>query len=124
MKAILLVTHGSFSSQAKREVVALARKLKKKSKFPILCYAFLEINKPSIPKGIDLCVEKGASRIVILLNFLNSGKHVLRDISGIVKSAKKRHPGVVFQITSPVGQHPRIPDLFLEILHKASKPRE
>ena len=89
MRAVLLISHGSRSARTKQEVVSLVRKIQRQRKNSIVQYAFLELEKPSIPKGIDLCVKKGVREIVILLNFLNAGKHVDVDIPRIIQSAQR-----------------------------------
>ena len=116
MKAVLIVSHGSHSPKTKQEVVMLLQTLKKKAKADIYEYAFLEIEKPSIPEGIEKCVIAGGTEIIVLLNFLNSGKHVDTDIPEIVRQAQLRYPKIKFRMTSPVGQHPRIVDLFAEMI--------
>ena len=116
MKAILLISHGSHSPEAKEEVSLLLDKLKKKNHGEVFEYAFLEIESPSIPEGIQSCVEKGAKEIVILLNFLNSGRHVNQDVPRIISEAKVKYPHVSFVLTLPVGQHPNIIDLFLDLI--------
>ncbi len=119
MKAVLLVSHGSRSAKTKEEVLELISVLKSRSGVSIFECAFLELEHPGIPDGIDLCVNKGARDIVILLNFLNSGRHVNTDIPEIVKESAGRHPNVKLSITGPVGQHPKIADLFLDLLNHA-----
>lgn len=116
MKSVLLVSHGSRSAQTKVEVEALVNRLKKLNVAAIIHYAFLELETPSIPQGIDLCVQKGVSEIIILLNFLNSGKHVNEDIPTFIKQAQQKYPAVKFQITAPVGQHPGIDALFVDLI--------
>ena len=116
MKAVLLISHGSHSRKTKEEVASLVAELKNDSGVAIFEYAFLEIESPSIPEGIDICVKKGAREIIVLLNFLNSGKHVDADIPRIVKEAGIKYPNICFHITSPVGQHPGIKDLFQDLL--------
>lgn len=116
MKAILLVSHGSRAPETEKEIRDLIGQLKKVSKLPILEYAFLEITAPSIPEGIDTCIQKGAKEISVLLNFLNTGKHVNEDIPRIVDQAKKMYPNICFKITKPIGQHPGISGLFLDII--------
>ncbi len=116
MKAVLLVSHGSRISETKTEVKRLVDILRKKSSLPIFEYAFLEIEFPSIPEGIDMCVQKGATQIVILLNFFNTGRHVGLDIPRIVKEAQKKYPFLKFKITEPLGQHPGMVDLFLGMI--------
>lgn len=116
MKSVLLVSHGSRISETKTEVARFVNVLKEKSGLPIFEYAFLEIESPSIPQGIDICVQKGATEVVILLNFLNAGRHVDLDIPRIVKEAREKYPGVKFTMTKPMGQQAEIVDLFLEMI--------
>ena len=117
MKAVLLVSHGSRSPKTKEEVVSLVKKLKTKSGLAIVDYAFLEIESPSIPEGLEGCVNKGAKEIIVLLNFLNSGRHANDDIPAIVAEAQTKYPNVKIFITSPVGQHPKIVDLFTDLIN-------
>jgi len=116
MKAILLITHGSRSPKSREEIAELTDTLKKRSGLPVVEYCFLDVDKPTIPEGIEVCIAKGAKHITVLLNFLNSGNHVLRDIPALVDEAKKKHPQVSFMITEPIGQHPKIADLFLDLI--------
>lgn len=115
-KGVLLISHGSYSPKTIKEVKALVDVLKKKSSIKNFHYAFLEIASPSIPQGIDMCVDEGAEEIVILLNFLNSGKHVDQDIPRIVQEARLKYPKVKINITKPVGQHAGIMDLFVDLI--------
>lgn len=117
MKAVLLVSHGSHSPETKKEIQALLKRLQSKSGIKIFKFAFLEIASPNIPQGIEECVKEGAKEILILLNFLNSGKHVDRDIPAIIQEAKKRHPSVSIKMTHPIGQHTKIDEVFLEMIN-------
>lgn len=119
MKAILLISHGSRSPRSRQENLELTQKLKGLSGAVIAEAAFLEADTPSIPEGIDRCIAQGASEVVVLLNFLNSGKHVLTDIPALVDEGRRRHPGIIFRVTPPIGTHPRIGDLFLEWIRSA-----
>lgn len=116
MKAVLLISHGSRSSETKREISQLVDRLRSAGGADIIEFAFLELETPSIPQGIDMCVEKGATRVIVLLNFLNSGRHVNVDIPAIVEESKKKYPDISISITIPVGQHPGIDALFLDII--------
>ncbi len=117
MKAVLLISHGSHFPQTEQEVSAFVERLKQQSDIPIVEYAFLEITQPSISEGIDICVEKGATEVVILLNFLNAGKHVDEDIPHIVDEARNKHSDVKFTVTQPVGKHGQIVKLFLDMIY-------
>ena len=119
MRAILLVSHGSRSPRTKEEIFLLTEVLSQRLKGMIIEYAFLEIEVPSIPEGIDTCVSQGATDIVVTLNFLNSGRHVNDDIPAIVRSAQDKYPSIKFTISKPIGQHPQIPDLFIDLINNA-----
>ena len=99
--------------------MALTDVLKKKSGIPIMAFAFLEIETPDIPTGLDHCVEQGAQEVIVLLNFLNSGRHVNQDIPAIVEQAKIKYPNVRFSISQPVGQHEKIAELFTDLIAHA-----
>ncbi len=119
MRAVLFISHGSRSSKTKEEVVDLVQTLKFKTGIEIFEFAFLEIETPSIPQGLDLCVQKGASQVMVLLNFLNSGRHVNNDIPAIVREAQRKYPQVRFSISQPIGQHVKMADLFVDLIQHA-----
>ncbi|MDE2028084.1 MAG: CbiX/SirB N-terminal domain-containing protein [Candidatus Omnitrophica bacterium] len=118
MKAVLIVSHGSRSPETKKEVSALVSSVSSCLPGVLVDYAFLEIEPPSIPEGIDTCVTGGAIEIVVALNFLNSGRHACEDIPALVQTAQKKYPSVKFSITKPIGQHARIPNLFVDLINE------
>jgi sirohydrochlorin ferrochelatase len=117
MKVVLFVSHGSKSKVARKEVEKLAIQLRGKSGLDVVA-AFLDVNEPNIPQGIAECVMRGASKIIILLNFLNSGNHVLKDIPRILEEEKKKFPQVQFILTQAIGQHAQVCDLFLDLIQR------
>jgi sirohydrochlorin ferrochelatase len=119
MKAILLVSHGSRSPKTKEEIVVLAGVLRQRLPQDIVEFAFLEIEAPSIPEGIDICVSQGATVVIVTLNFLNAGRHVDQDIPAIVLTAQKKYPKVKLVISKPIGQHAQIPNLFIDLINEA-----
>lgn len=116
--AILFISHGSRSEKTIQEIKNLLLKLREKIDIPIVEFAFLEIEKPSIAEGIDICIDKGADNILILLNFLNAGRHVDTDIPEIIHTSQKKHPHVSIKMSQPIGQHPQIVDLFADLIKK------
>jgi len=119
MKAILLVSHGSRSPKTKEEICSLVDILRQRLPKEIIEFAFLEIEMPSIPEGIDRCVSQGAMDVVVTLNFLNAGRHVNDDIPAIVLAAQKKYPAIKFAITKPLGQHVQVPNLFIDLINDA-----
>ena len=122
MRAVLFISHGSRFPKTEEEVHGFVEKLKQKSKIPIFEYTFLDVMPPSIPEGIDACVKKGATEIIVLLNFLNAGRHVDEDIPYIIEEARTRYPKVRFKISKPVGQHSEIIDLFVNMINERDQP--
>lgn len=114
MKALLLVAHGSRRSQSNDEVVVLADRLKDhcSDQYKIIHSAFLELTDPQIPAGIQQCIDDGATSVIVLPYFLNSGRHVTEDIPSIVNTKALEHPQIDISIASHVGGS----DLMMELL--------
>jgi sirohydrochlorin ferrochelatase len=119
MNAVLLVSHGSRSPETKEEILVLVNDLRQRLTGSIVEYAFLEIEHPSIPEGIDRCISQGATELVVILNFLNAGRHVNEDIPAIVQAYKKKFPQIKFTISKPIGQHVQVPKLFIDLINNA-----
>ena len=112
MRAILLVSHGSRSPKTKEEISALVNILRQSLPEDIVEFAFLEIESPNIPEGIDKCVSQGATHVVVTLNFLNAGRHVNEDIPAIVLAAQKKYPQIKFTISQAHRPTPPNPQSF------------
>ena len=81
--------------------------------------AYLELETPSIPQGVDNFVKQGATEIIIALNFLNSGKHVDQDIPAIINACRRQYPHVSIRIAPPLSKHPAISQIFLDLIKHA-----
>jgi len=115
MKALLLVAHGSRRAKSNDEVIAMAKKLKKHclGDFDIVSPAFLELAEVLIPDGIRQCVDDGATSIIVLPYFLNSGRHVIEDIPEIVNAEKEHYPDVSIKISSHLGASELMMDVLI-----------
>jgi len=115
MKALLLVAHGSRRKQSNDEVILLADKLRDtcSRQYAIVHAAFLELADVLIPDGIKQCVDDGASSIVVLPYFLNSGRHVVEDIPGIVNSTTRLYPDIDINIAPHLGASSLMVDLVI-----------
>ena len=115
MKALLLIAHGSRRKQSNDEVVMLADRLKQNcsEQYSIIHAGFLELAEPLIPDGIKKCVDDGATSIIVLPYFLNSGRHVVEDIPNIVEQARSHYPGVDIRIAQHLGASSLMMDLLI-----------
>jgi len=105
MKALLLVAHGSRRKQSNEEVILLAEKLKNQcsAQYTIIHAGFLELSAPLIPDGIKQCVDDGATSIIVLPYFLNSGRHVIEDIPSVINETRALYPHVKINIAQHIG---------------------
>ena len=114
MKALVLVAHGSRRKQSNEEVVELATKLKLhcNNEYDMVHAGFLELASPSIPEGIQNCIDAGATQVTVLPYFLNSGRHVVEDIPNEVNQARAANPKSDIRIA----QHLGASDLMMDLL--------
>ena len=115
MKELLLVAHGSRRKQSNDEVILLAEKLKHEcsQQYSIVNAAFLELSEVLIPDGIKQCVTDGASSIIVLPYFLNSGRHVVEDIPHIINDCIGKHPGIEISLAAHIGASSLMVDLLI-----------
>ena len=116
MHALLLVAHGSRRSESNDEVRELTEKLaqRARARYPIVRCGFLELAEPSIPDGIEQCIQDGATEVVVLPYFLSAGRHVVTDIPNDVRGKQTEHPQVTIRIAPYLGASEGVSDLLLE----------
>jgi len=116
MKALLVVAHGSRRAASNDEVRTLSKRLAEvQSEFDFVESAFLEIAEPSIPDGLETCIERGASEVVILPHFLAAGRHVIEDIPAEVAPVGIKYPEVTVRITPHLGASSLMIDAMLDL---------
>ena len=118
LKALLVVAHGSRREASNEEVRDLAQRLaRRQGEFEFVHSAFLEIAEPSIPAGLERCIDQGARDIVVLPHFLAAGRHVIEDIPAEIESVKTSYPHVSIRITPHLGASDRMVDAMLDLAH-------
>ncbi len=115
MKVMLLIAHGSRKQAANDEIGEMAARVQALAgdNYAAVLPAFLEIAEPDIHRGLENCVEMGATEIVAVPYFLAAGKHVARDIPSELECARAGHPGVRIDMAPYVGGHEAMADLVL-----------
>jgi len=117
--AVLLIAHGSRHAAANEDLHQLVARILAKGDYPIVEAAFLELAEPDIPKAGDRCVEKGASRVLMIPYFLSEGVHLTRDLIAARNDLQKRHPSVAFHLEKPLGPDPLLDQLVEERIKQA-----
>ena len=116
---VILLGHGSRAPEANEAMYEVARRLGERWPEYRFGTAFLEINAPSIPEGIDLAAEAGAERILLLPYFLHLGNHVQKDLPRFMEEGRRRHPGVEIVLGAHLGFHPMLVEVAEERLLEA-----
>lgn len=117
--AILMMAHGSRIAEANdaaREVAAMVREM---TGFEIVEVSFREMHEPNIQNGIDVCVAKGAERILLMPYFLFMGAHVLHDLPEEIEAAQKRYPGLIMEMGAHLGAHRKLAEIESERIGEA-----
>jgi sirohydrochlorin ferrochelatase len=111
MKALLLIAHGSRRAEANADLVYIAEQLAARGTYPLVQVSYLELAEPSIPDGGALCVQRGATEVILLPYFLSPGNHVREDMTAARAQLAARFPQVRFRLAEPLGRHPLLLDV-------------
>lgn len=114
MEAILLLGHGSRLTSANAALKEIAHLVKEIGDIQIVERAFLQFGKPDFFDGVSACVSKGAKKIIVHPYFLYKGRHFQEDILEMIEEARKKHNGIEFVLTQPLGVHENIAKVVLE----------
>lgn len=115
MKAILLIDHGSVKVEANEMLGAVASMVQEMvGPDVIVGYAHMELAEPSIARGFEVCVQRGATEVVAFPYMLSPGKHSTRDIPRLVAEAAAKYAGVTYTVTPAFGVHEKLGEVILE----------
>lgn len=115
MKHLLVVAHGSRRAASNDEVRELVYQMRRHNQaYDRVDCAFLELAEPSIPDGIQNCIDSGAEEVIVLPYFLAAGTHVVNDIPDLIRGKQEEHPEMVIRQVGHVGALPGMIDLMLK----------
>jgi len=109
--ALQLIAHGSRRAEANADLEHVAAEVRARGRYPVVQVSFLELAEPDIEGGGALCVEAGASDVILLPYFLSPGKHVVEDLTAARDRLAARFPAVRFTLAEPLGRHPLLIDV-------------
>ena len=109
--ALQLIAHGSRRAEANADLEHVAAEVRTRGRYPVVQVSFLELAEPDIEGGGALCVEAGASDVILLPYFLSPGKHVVEDLTAACDRLAARFPAVRFTLAEPLGRHPLLIDV-------------
>jgi sirohydrochlorin cobaltochelatase len=119
MEAILLVGHGSRDAEGNEELLRFADMVRLGAPEHHIETCFLEFANPDIARGIVNCVEKGATRVVLVPVILLAAGHAKIHIPAEIDKAKRKYPHVQFAYGRPIGVHQKVIDIIRSRLAEA-----
>jgi sirohydrochlorin ferrochelatase len=125
MQALLIVAHGSRRTESNEEIRALARQVTQQTgdTYGFVGNAFLELAEPSIPDGIQQCIELGAETVTIMPFFLSAGRHVVADVPQLVREKQREYPAVQIRLAPYLGVSSLMPQLIVQSASAACQCR-
>ncbi len=105
MRSLVLVGHGSRRAKGNEKVRHLATRIAGRFELPVQA-GFIELAPPHASEAIDAAVAAGATEVVVVPAVLLAAGHAKNDVPVLVNQARKRHKGVRFFASRPLGVHP------------------
>lgn len=120
-RAVLLAGHGSKLAGSSGALDQVITELQKKEPATLFQAAFLELQSPSIPEAIELCLSHGADEVVVIPYFVQLGRHVVQDIPQIIADAKAKYPGKNIRLARYLGFDSRLVSLVQDRISEARR---
>ncbi len=118
--ALLVLAHGSPDPMANEDIYAVVDIIRERGVYPIVEVGFIDCNLPTIPEAVDLCVDRGAHRIVAAPYFLHPGNHVVNDLPELLEDAERRHPTTEFLLGDFLGNDILVAEVLRERVGEAA----
>ena len=117
MRAVLFVGHGSRLEAGNEEVRIFVKKMLPQLDARLIVETcFLEFGTPSIPVGIDNCVAKGASEVIVIPIILLHAGHSKLHIPAEMIAAREKYPDVKFIYGETIGVHEKALEIVVDRL--------
>jgi sirohydrochlorin ferrochelatase len=119
--AVIIVDHGSKRSDANDAFLQLVERFARRGDYEIVEAAHMDLAPPTIAGAFDAAVARGATEIVVHPYFLLPGRHWDEDLPALCREAARKHPGVGWKLTPPLGMSDRILDVIAERIEEARR---
>jgi sirohydrochlorin ferrochelatase len=120
MKAIILLGHGSRVPGAGEGMERATQLLKERYEFQVVESCYMSRRGPHFPETLAGCVEKGATEILVIPYFLNTGLHIQLDIPEMMQTEAVKYPDIRLVYGKLMGYD----DLIVDILKKRIEESE
>lgn len=79
--------------------------------------AYMELAEPSIDTVVSEGVEAGQRTFKIVPLFLAAGRHLRKDVPGMITELEKTH-GVSISLAAPIGENPQLGDAICDVVRQ------
>ncbi|AHM57573.1 cobalamin (vitamin B12) biosynthesis CbiX protein CbiX (plasmid) [Peptoclostridium acidaminophilum DSM 3953] len=118
MEGILVIGHGSRSSDAKDIFFSIVNSLDARFPDKSVKGCFMEISSPNIEETVEIMYSEGVRSMVALPYFLFPGIHIKEDIPEILERIKAKYPDMSIAFAQPLGFDEKLVDI---LAHRAAE---
>ena len=112
---LVIFAHGSPDSRWRLPFEELTASLTERHGADKVRLAYMEFVRPSLADAVREAARDGKLHLRVLPLFLAAGAHVAEDIPRQIADAQRSFPQVKIELLQPIGEHPRVKELFREI---------
>ena len=119
---LILLAHGSRDPGWRDSLEGLAETVRAQIPSEEVRVAFMQFEGPALPDVVEDAVRSGHTVLRLLPLFMASAGHVDKDVKPLVEKLALAHPGVHFELMTPVGENPLFPGLIADIATNPPTP--
>jgi sirohydrochlorin cobaltochelatase len=112
---LVIFAHGSQDSRWRIPFEELTASLMERHGADKVRLAYMEFVHPKLADIVQEAARDGKLRLRVLPLFLAAGAHVSEDIPRQIADAQGAFPQVKIELLQPIGEHPRVKELFRDI---------
>ncbi|MGC0773897.1 MAG: CbiX/SirB N-terminal domain-containing protein [Candidatus Acidiferrum sp.] len=112
---LVIFAHGSPDIRWRLPLEELTASLTERHGADKVRLAYMEFARPSLADVVREAALDGKLHLRVLPLFLAAGAHVAEDIPQQIADAQRSFPQVKIELLQPIGEHPRVKELFREI---------
>ena len=112
---LVIFAHGSQDSRWRLPFEELAESLMERHGADKVRLAYMEFVHPALAEIVREAARDGKLHLRVSPLFLAAGAHVAEDIPRQIADAQGAFPQVKIELLKPIGEHPRVTELFREI---------
>ncbi|HXN07286.1 MAG TPA: sirohydrochlorin chelatase [Nitrospiria bacterium] len=125
----LLIGHGSRDDEGNREFLETVSEMKRRHPQRRIEAAFVELAEPGMREVLLGYRQDETARVQVLPLLLFGAGHSKTEIPEVIREAREKSPGIVFQYGTPLGIHPSLFKIVQERVREAEEkagpiPRE